>query len=400
MIKNPGFFLKQIERVAYIMLLFSLVIGRLVALFFFKFPFLLKKNKPVKDLLLFPFSHKDNIGTIARFQIFLPLLERDKFTYDIYYTWNKQQEDEIYFKSKSRTLEYFYLGVLFWRRLFQTMRAGNYRAVFFQKSMYPLYYDQFTPYLEKLICKINDNVTVDYFDADYMHNSKLINTIAKTTNKVSVVNEHLKNYFEKLNAHVFYNDLALNIKSYKIKNNYSINEKINFFWTGSESNAINLREIIPILEKLNTLYPLQLTMICRSNAGYNNPIINNTAWNEKTFFQLLSEADIAIYPALEDTEFTRGKVAYKNIEYGAAALPIIASLHGLSPHFENETDVLLATNAEEWEKQILRLINDESLRKKLGTNARLKTEKFHSLELTYKNLLENLLGTNPTPLKE
>ena len=101
---------------------------------------------------------------------------------------------------------------------------------------------------------------------------------------------------------------------------------------------------------------------------------------------------------MKDTEFTRGKVAYKSIEYGAAALPIVASPFGLSPHLENENDVLIANNIDEWEKQILRLINDESLRKKIGMNARMKAEKFHSINSTYKIFLEILLGKNAKPL--
>ena len=104
------------------------------------------------------------------------------------------------------------------------------------------------------------------------------------------------------------------------------------------------------------------------------------------------ESDIALYPAIENDEFNMGKVAYKSIEYGASALPIIASPYGLSTHFENEQDVLLAINPDEWEKQILRLIVDEDLRKKLGTNARIKTETFNSVNATYKNLISILLS--------
>ncbi len=392
--KKTPFLLKQVERAAYLFLLFALTFGRLAALFFIAFPFLLKRKNPKKDFLFFPYAHKDNIGTISRFQIFLPLLEKDKYTFDIHYTWSAMEDEEIFFKSKSRTKEYLFLARSFWRRLFQTIGAGNYRAVFFQRAMFPEYYDQFTPYLEKLICKLNQNVTVDFFDADYGRNKKLVNTTAIVCNKVAVVNKHLFQYFKKLNPNIWYNDLVVDVYAYQIKTDYTIKSPINILWTGSESNSINLKEILPVLEKINLKYPLQLRMVSRTTCGYNSRIINHTQWTRETFFNELINADIAIYPAMSDTEFTRGKVAYKSIEYGAAALPIVASPFGLSPHLENENDVLIVNNIDEWEKQILRLINDESLRKKIGVNARMKTEKFHSINSTYKNFLEILLNKN------
>ncbi len=369
-------------------------------MFFIAFPFLLKRKKPKKDFLFFPYSHKDNIGTISRFQIFLPFFEKDKFKFDIHYTWSAAVDEKIFFKSTSRTKEYFYLAVMFCRRLFQSMKAANYRAVFFQRAMIPEYYDQFTPYLEQLICKLNKNVTVDFFDADYKRNKKLVDSTAVVCQKVTVVNDHLFQYFKNLNTNVYYNDLVVDINTYSIKSDYSLNNPIKIFWTGSESNSVHLKEIVPLLEKINLKFPLQLRMISRTNCGYTSAIIHQANWNKETFFNELIDADIAIYPAMNDTEFTRGKVAYKSIEYGAAALPIVASPFGLSPHFENENDVLIATTIDEWEKQIIRLIGDEALRKKLGNNARIKTQQFHSVESTYKKFLEILLGENPVPLNK
>ncbi len=398
--KNPSFLLKQIERVAYIFLLCSLVVGRLVAVLFTALPFILKKKNPKKDFLFFPYAHKDNAGVITRFEIFLPFLERDKYSFDIYYTWSAREEQKIFFKSKSRANEYLFLARSFWRRLFQVMSAVNYRAVFFQRGLFPEYHDQYTPYLEKLLCKLNKNVTVDFFDADYGRNKKLVDATAIICNKVAVVNEYLYQYFINLNSNVCLNNLAVDVRRYNAKSIYLPHDPINIFWTGSEANAVHLKEIIPILEKINLNYPLQLKMICRTNGGYKNSIIQHLEWNEKTFLTELYEADIAIYPAMNQTIYTEGKVAYKSIEYGAAALPIVASRFGLSSKFEDEEDVLLADNIEDWEKQIIRLINDESLRKKLGTNARMKTEKFHSVESTYKNFLLILLGENPAPIKK
>lgn len=353
-------------------------------------PFLLKRKNPKKDFLFFPYAHKDNIGTVSRFQIFLPLLERDKFSFDIFYTWSADLEERIYYQTKSRALEYFFLARVFRSRLFQVMKAGNYKSAFFQRGLFPNYYDQYTPYLEKLLTRLNRNVTVDFFDADYMRNKMLVDSIAMNCNKICVVNNFLAEYFSRINSNVFINELALRLTLYKAKSSYLINERTNIFWTGDVLNSENLKPLIPILEKINETYPIQLTMVSRIVEGFESNIIRRIDWTRETFFDELFRSDIAIYPAMEDTEFTRGKVAYKNLEYGASALPVVASPFGLSPHFENEKDVLLAHDLSEWETQIVRLIKDEGLRKKFGEHIRLTTEKFHTVESAYKNLLKIL----------
>lgn len=126
-----------------------------------------------------------------------------------------------------------------------------------------------------------------------------------------MVNQHLFQYFNKLNPNVCYNDLAVDVNAYKIKSDYNIKTPIAIFWTGSEANALNLKEIIPVLERINLKYPLQLRMISRTTCGYASSIINHAQWKKETFFNEMINADIAIYPAMKDTEFTREKLLIK-----------------------------------------------------------------------------------------
>ncbi len=318
------------------------------------------------------------------------MMEKDGYKYRIHYTCSHKFHDNIYFNAKSRTVEFFYLSLLFWRRLFVVLAAGNYKTVFFQRNLFSLYYDQKTPYLEKLICKINPNVTVDFFDADYERNPEFYNAIARCCNKVSVVNDFLAQYFKKYNSNVLINDLGLNLTKYEIKNNYELSAPIKIFWTGSIYNVIYLETIIPVLEKINESTPLELLMICKVDGGFKSKIIRHLQWNEKTFFKLLAESDISLYPLPEDTVFSRGKVAYKSLEYAAAAIPMVGSPFGLSPHFKDGEDILIANTTEEWEQKIRTLILNSSLRKNIGTSARNKVEQFHSISSTYQKFLEIL----------
>lgn len=377
----------------YVFLLTSLLLGRIVVSTLTHFSFLIPvPAKKKKDFLLFPYAHKDNSGTISRFQIYLPLLEKDNYTYDIDYLYQEKYFNELFFKNNTRTKQYLFYHTIFWRRLTKVISSRNYKAVFFHRSLFPEYYDQTFPYLERLLRKLNRNITIDFFDAEYARNKKLIDASVSYCDKVCVVNEHLYNYFSKIHPRVYYNNLAINTTPYVTKTNYKNRSPENIFWTGSIFNSQNLKRILPVLEELNNEIPLKLTMVCKTNGGFTNSFIEQKPWDEKTFYTLLADVDIAIYPAFEDTEFARGKVAFKVLDYVAAKIPVVASPLGLSQNFENEKDVLVANNEAEWKENIRRLIADENLRKTLAENAYKKLLEFHSVEATYKNFLKILLS--------
>ena len=390
---SPYSLSKQAERAAYLFLLLSLTTGRITATLLTIFSFLIPKKKgKQKDFLFFPYAHKDNTGTKSRFQIYLPYFEKDGYTYDIDYICTFEYFNDIFFVQPNRVKEYLFYHRTFWRRLFWVLSARNYKAVFIHRALFPEYYDQFFPYLERLLRQLNKNITIDYFDADYSRNKKLVDRTVSYCDKVCVVNEHLYNYFISIHPRVFYDNLAVDTTPYIPKKNFDLKNPIVVFWTGSKANARNLKTIIPILEKINMEFPLTLTMICKSKAGYESSLIRQYPWDEKTFFKYLNESDIAIYPALNDNEINRGKVAYKVLDYVASKIPVVASPLGLSQYFKDKKDVLVANNEMEWEEAIRILIINEKLRRELAESAYVELLQHHSVDSTYKSFLKILLS--------
>ena len=88
-------------------------------------------------------------------------------------------------------------------------------------------------YFEKLICKLNPNITIDYYDADYESNYKLTVDSAFFANKVSVASPYLENYFKKINLKTYYLPFAIKHTDYKLKNYNDINEDVIIGWMGS-----------------------------------------------------------------------------------------------------------------------------------------------------------------------
>jgi len=386
------FFNKQTERVAYVWLRLSLIVGwGAVRVLVLLAPWLRRRN-PSKDFLFFPYAHKDNIGTRSRFQDYFPLLERDGFTYDVHYPSTREEYMALYHSAApSRSREYLFYARLFWQRLRWIVKASDYRAVFFQRSLFPEYYDQRRAILEQLARTYSRNLTVDFYDADYARNETLYRNVVACCDKVTVVNQALYAYFSQHHPRVLFNDLSVDASYYEPKTDFAVHRPVRIFWTGSVTNArYNLVAAMPALEQLNAQRPLTLVMVSLDRAGFQQPFIEHHLWDTATFNNLLTGADLAIYAAANDDVFNRGKVAYKSLEYAAAKVPMVASPMGLSPHFRENEDVLLARNVDEWKLSLQQMMDDEGLRERLAGSAHRRFMECHDVHATYRNFLSFL----------
>ena len=110
-------------------------------------------------------------------------------------------------------------------------------------------------------------------------------------------------------------------------------------------------------------------------------------WNPNIEIPTLQRMDIGLYP-LPDDEWVKGKSGLKALQYMALGLPVVASNLGCNERvIENNVSGLLVNEMEDWYKSIANLIEDNKLREFLGRNARLKVEKYFSIEANKKTYL-------------
>ncbi len=381
--------MKFIQRIVYLYLLMSLFFGRIVCGVFILLAPLLRK-KPVKDFLLLPYSHKDNSGTRTRVQEYLSLLERDGYSYDVHYICNADYYNWVYYQpKKTKIREYLFYQSMFWNRLKWCVRASRYRTVFFQRALFPDFYEQRGNPLECLLQAYNNDIIVDFFDADYARNAKLIQGVIHHCNTVSVVNDFLKSYFEKFHQNVVLNDLSIDTARYIQKNDFNLSSPVRLFWTGSISNLMHLKELLPALRRVHQSHPIKLVIVGRSKGDIEDDFVEHHLWSDKTFNQLITECDIAVYPAYQADDYTQGKVAYKCLEYASCKIPMIASPYGLSSRFTTE-DAMIVVKEDEWVDVLIKLIQDQKLREQLAQNAFNKVVRYHDTKATYKNFVKIL----------
>jgi glycosyltransferase involved in cell wall biosynthesis len=151
-------------------------------------------------------------------------------------------------------------------------------------------------------------------------------------------------------------------------------------WIGSPENLLYLEILRPALARLTERHPaLRLRIICSSFLDWPDVRTERVLWSPATEVEALASSHIGVMP-LSDDEWSRGKCAFKLLQYMAASLPCVASPVGANTEavIEERTG-LHARGTDEWEQALERLIGAPSLRARFGAAGRAHVESRYSL---------------------
>jgi len=165
-------------------------------------------------------------------------------------------------------------------------------------------------------------------------------------------------------------------------------------WIGSPENLIYLEMIRPALAHLTIRHPmLKMRVICSRFPVWPEVNVECIAWSSATEAKSLAEAHIGVMP-LTDDAWSRGKCAFKLLQYMAAALPCVASPVGANTEAVIDgVNGFHARSAEEWERSLESLIVSPELRARFGAAGRAHVESrysMHAYRQRYLQLLERL----------
>lgn len=168
-------------------------------------------------------------------------------------------------------------------------------------------------------------------------------------------------------------------------------------WIGSPENLTYLDMMRPALARLASRHSaLKLRIVCSAFPDWREVNIERVAWSSASEAASLAGAHIGVMP-LTDDEWSRGKCAFKLLQYMAASLPCVASPVGANR--EAVIDGVTgfhAVNDDEWERNLQRLIESAALRERLGAAGHAHVEAHYSMRAyraNYAALLERLAAT-------
>ena len=258
----------------------------------------------------------------------------------------------------------------------------------------------FTPTVEKWVLKRSPRVIFSFDDAIHTGHHEVgdlnhpllyrfkygsgINEVLRRSLHVIAGNRILADYAKQFNSNVTIIPTVVDCSQYSYKPKCgSEGEPVTVGWIGSRTTACYLPAIEPALQRLAKENPGKVRFNFLGHPEYrpNLPNVTSLAFTLDAELSYLRSLDIGIMP-LPDTEWTRGKCAFKAIQYMGMGIPTVASPVGItSDLIRHNVNGLLATSNEEWFQALNLLVTDSNIRAKFSLEARRTIEESYSLQV-------------------
>ena len=215
--------------------------------------------------------------------------------------------------------------------------------------------------------------------------------IARGMDAIIAGNNFLADWFSRYCRNIHIVPTAVDLSRYHKRPESSIpKNKFVIGWTGLASNYkyLNLIER-PVSRFLQDHHDAEVLVIAEKKW---NPLtiaperINFVPWSRDAEANALQGASVGIMP-LPDELWSRGKCAFKMLQYMAAGLPVVVSPVGMNKEILKHGNVGLAADSEnDWYEALDELYKNSSLQLEMGNNGRMVVEKYYSADIVSKTL--------------
>lgn len=164
-------------------------------------------------------------------------------------------------------------------------------------------------------------------------------------------------------------------------------------WSGSDSTAVNLQMIGRVLLEVQQATDAELHLM--GSSSY--PLPSNLRrmefiWSPENESEVINRFDIGVAP-MPDNPWNHWKLSGKVTYFMARGIPTVATPIGDIPsQMRHEIDGLLASSPREWRDYLVRLVQDESLRARMGDNARKRAVSAFSVQAVSQRVIRILRG--------
>lgn len=187
---------------------------------------------------------------------------------------------------------------------------------------------------------------------------------------------------------------CVDLDDYPQKTRYELGERATLLWVGSVSTERYLHALAPALAAVGRRVPVRVLLVGVESGRVPPelaPLVERRAWSEAAVRAAVQEADLGLMP-LPDNPFTRGKCAYKLLQYAAAALPVIGSPVGASRDFLTSAGAPAPATTQAWTGALLDVLTaDAARRHDLGTAARAVVARHYTYDVWQEEWLDAVL---------
>ncbi len=275
----------------------------------------------------------------------------------------------------------------YWRRFCNLLYLKNFDAVWLEKEFLPW----IPAWIELSLLPNRTKLIVDYDDAVFHQYDQhryfivrwllgnKIDAVMHRANLVVAGNSYLAERARQAGA----NWIEI-LPTVVDTSNYSVapkeqNREVTIGWIGSPATAHFLRLIALVLNELAQNKNVRFVAVGANADQLVDLPVSAEPWTEDREVDLIQQFDIGIMP-LPDEPFERGKCGYKLIQSMACGKPVVASPVGANSEIVRDgVNGFLATSQTDWVAALTKLINDPSLRLKMGNAGREQIESQYSL---------------------
>lgn len=264
----------------------------------------------------------------------------------------------------------------YFRRMIFLLRILAYKKeynIVVQREVFPRKIGIIAKYILKKVINNGNRVYWDFddniFDANEITNFEK-SLLLKNSAKIIVGNEFLHNkvYSENSNIEIIRTtdceSQFLNLDRVTKIRLKTFKESLDLVWIGTYTNIGFLEDIIPYIDEAANRLDKKINLKIVSNSTIDvvtkNLNIVNIKWTRDVAIKEMTEAHIGLMPLI-DNEITRGKCAFKAVQYIGMGLPIIVSDVGMNSLVidNNMINGFLVNTKEEWVKSIIELSDEK-----------------------------------------
>jgi glycosyltransferase involved in cell wall biosynthesis len=223
--------------------------------------------------------------------------------------------------------------------------------------------------------------------------------VIRACDHVIVGNRVLAEYARQLNPCVTVIPTVVDCRKFRPKTFDNLRASVTIGWMGSKTTSPYLRMIEPALKPLSRVHGdrIGFRFYGDPDCKLDLPNFESLPFSLDTEVEHLQQLDIGLMP-LPDNSWTRGKCAFKAIQYMASGVATVASPVGVTRDLiQNNVNGFLAASEGEWFSALDRLVSDVVLRERVAREARTTVKDSYSLEVWGPRMaaLFNQLGEAP-----
>lgn len=357
------------------------------------------------SVLFVPFGTVRVAATRHRIYLYLPYLDTRGVHYRIFSLisdWTtRQMINSPRFNGPRKALYYLQVTLEKIIRFVPILYlAGRYKVVFLQRSTLPAL-------LARLLKKRNKNIIFDLDDAifipDHQEEGLLarvkertkaaqVACILKLSKAAIVENDYIGDYVRQYCPKIYLIPGPIDTLRNSVRPKRDSGQLV-IGWIGSPSTSIYLELLHGVFRQIARRYKVVIKLIGAGNYQIPGVDLVNSDWAIDREVTDLQSFDIGLMP-MPDTEWTRGKLGCKMLQYMSVGVPTLASYTSTNEGVICDgINGFLARSVAEWVKKLSLLIEDQALREKIGLNGRKTAEVRFSVEVNAPKFLGALINT-------